>query len=295
MDKVLCSIIIVNWKSYKFLVDCLQSIKEGTSCKYEVIVIDNFSSLEEQKLLTAISGIKLICNKKNLGFAAANNQGFKEAKGDFIFMLNPDTLVLGKAVDELVSFLLENDDIDAAAPKLYYSEKLDYHPSVKKFPSPFSQFVHMMPFSKIMRDWWSSFTFDLDKIQAVECVWGAAIMFKKRVFDIVGYLDDANFFIYTEEVDFCKRMNMHGLKLYYYPKTEVIHFGGKSQQKSSIQKNRLIWSSLINYFFKYYPRWMVFLSMYSIRIMLTLKVVLLKRDDLHDVIKVIDEKLKNEK
>ena len=157
--KNFCSIIIVNWNSYEYLVNCLHSIRKGTSCKYEVIVIDNFSSLEEQQLLLDIPGIKLICNSKNLGFAVANNQGFEEAKGDFIFMLNPDTVVLDKAVDELVSFLIEHDDIDAAAPKLYYSEKMDYHPSVKKFPSPFSQFLQMIPFSKIVRDWWSFFTF----------------------------------------------------------------------------------------------------------------------------------------
>jgi len=293
MDRVVCSIIIVNWKSYEFLVECLRSIKERTSCKYEMIIIDNYSSQEEQKKLHELPEVKLICNRNNLGFAAANNQGFQIAEGEFIFMLNPDTVVIGQAIDELVNFLRNNKDIDAAAPKLYYSEKLDYHPSVKRFPSPFSQFIHMLPLSKIVRDLWTSFTFDQDKIQPVECVWGAAIMFKRKVFDIIGYLDDENFFIYTEEVDFCKRMALHGLRLYYYPKAAVIHYGGKSQQKSSVQKNRLIWTSLVNYFFKYYPRWVVRLSMYSICAMLKLKVVLLKRDDLNDVIKVIEEKLRS--
>ena len=291
-NEVSCSIVIVNWKSIDYLIGCIESIKKNTEHTYEIIVIDNFSGIDEQERLKKLNSVRLILNNKNIGFAAANNQGFKIANGKYVLMLNPDTIILNGAIDKMIDFLECHETIYAVGPKLYYSEKLDYHHSVKRFPSPFSQFLHMMPFSKIIRNLWTGLIFNPDKTQPVPCVWGAAIMFKKKVFDTIGYLDEERFFVYTEEVDFCKRMALQGLKLYYYPQAKVIHFGGKSQQKSSVHKNRLIWTSLINYFLKYYPLWMVRLSMYSICVILKLKVVLLKRDDLYEVINVIEEKLR---
>jgi hypothetical protein len=270
---------------------CIESIKKTVSCSYEIIVIDNNSGTKEQYELKQVEGITAILNKTNRGFAFANNQGFKIAKGNFMFMLNPDTVLLDDAVHKMISFLKQNKKIHAVGPKLYHSEAMDYHPSVKVFPSPFRQFLWMLPFSNVLRTVWSHFKFDPEKTQKVNCVWGAAIMYKREVFHRIGFLDDENFYIYTEEVDFCKRMALDGLTIYYYPNAEVIHYGGKSQEKSSVEKNVLIWNSLINYFEKYFSKRNVRFNIRLLSFLLRLKVVFLKRKDLQPVVELLSKKL----
>lgn len=290
MTDISCSIVIVNWKSISLLLNCIDSIKKHTQATYEIIVIDNSSGNEEQKELKKMEGIRLILNTENRGFAAANNQGFDIANGDYILMLNPDTIVLNNSIDEMIDFLKKRPTIHAVGPKLYYSEKLDYHPSVKQFPTPFKQLLWMLPLSGVLRNLKTKITFNPDKIQRVNCVWGAAIMFKKEVFEKIGYLDE-RFFIYSEEVDFCKRMSIAGLNIYYFPKAEIIHYGGKSQEKASVSKNRMLWTSLSKYFEKYFSETNIKLNMYLLMLVLKAKVNLLKKNDLLPVIDILKQQL----
>lgn len=294
MKKIDCSIIIVNWKSISFLINCIDSINNETRCSYEIIVIDNASGINEQNELKNIDGIKLILNSENLGFAAANNQGIQISSGNYIFILNPDTIILDNSIDKMIAFLNNNTSIHAVGPKLYYSEKLDYHPSIKKFPTPFKQLLWMLPFSGSMQNLIATIFFDKNKIQRVDCVWGAAIMFKKQVFDNIGYLDE-QFFIYAEEVDFCKRVADAGMKLYYFPEAEVIHYGGKSQEKASAHKNSMLWTSLMLYFEKYYTDKVIKFYMYVLMHILKIKIILFKKNDLSTIVNIINQKLRGEK
>jgi GT2 family glycosyltransferase len=290
MTDICCSIVIVNWKSISFLLNCIDSIKKNTKSSYEIIVIDNSSGNEEHKELKKIEGIRLILNTENRGFAAANNQGFKVANGEYFLMLNPDTIVLNNAIDKMIAFLKNNQNVHAVGPKLYYSEELDYHPSVKKFPTPFKQLLWMLPLSGLLRNIKNRITFDPDKIQPADCVWGAAIMFKQEVFKKIGYLDE-RFFLYSEEVDFCKRMSIAGLNLYYFPKAEIIHYGGKSQEKASASKYFLLWTSGITYFEKYFSEKNIKLNMYILMLIIKAKVILFKKNNLLPVIDVLKQKL----
>ena len=291
MKQIDCSIVIVNWKSIDFLMKCIESIKKNTLSSYEIIVIDNNSSEDEQKLIKNFSDIKFILNGENLGFAAANNQGFRIAQGKYIFMLNPDTIILNCAIDKMMNFLEQNDSIYAVGPKLYYSEKLDYHPSVKTHPSPFRQLLWMLPLSGFVQGILTKYFFNNEKTQKVFCVWGAAILFKKEVVERIGYLDE-RFFVYTEEVDFCKRMNLEGLDLYYFPKAEIIHFGGKSQQNATTKKNTLLWASNIKYFEKYFSRKNILINFLLLIIILKIKITLFKKNELSPIIKVLNEYIK---
>ena len=284
----ICSIVIVNWKSFDYLKSCIKSIATNTKINYELIVIDNYSGNEEQKNLKNISDIKLILNKTNVGFAAANNQGFKIAKGEYIFMLNPDTFILNNAIDNLINFLSENNNIHAAAPKLYYSEARDYHPSVKCFPSPLTELIGMLPLARFFNVFFNkSLLFNRNKIQRVDCVWGCAIMFKRQVFEKIGFLDE-RFFIYSEEVDFCKRMALKNMQLYYFPKAELIHYGGKSQKKSSKTKNELIWISFTKYFEKYYSPKYILINYAFLMFILKLKIYCFKKKELIPAVKIIE-------
>lgn len=267
---IFCSIIIVNWKSIDLLKNCLSSIRNCTINNYEIIVVDNASGKNEQRELKTIKNIKIICNSVNRGFAAANNQGFAISRGNYILMLNPDTLLLNNAIDKMLYFLSEHENIHAAGPKLYYSDKKDYHPSVKKLPTPLNQVFLMFPFAGIFKNFNRNILFRKNKVQKVECICGAAILFKKLVFEKIGFLDEA-FFIYSEEVDFCKRMQEHGLNLFYFPKAEIIHYGGKSQEKSNVKKVEYIWKSLLIYFDKYFSKKNVKISTKILYIVLKIK------------------------
>lgn len=289
MVQISCSIIIVNWKSVEYLTECIKSIQSQTECSYEIIVIDNDSGEEERAKLQKIKNICLILNNENVGFAAANNQGFRIAKGEFIFMLNPDTVIIKNAIDTLIKFLKEHENISAAGPKLFYSEKLDYHPSIKIFHTPFSQFYSMLPQSKQIREFF--YTYNPDITQRVDCVWGAAIMFKREVFEKIGLLDE-QFFIYTEEVDFCKRMSMHDMPLYYYPEAQVIHFGGKSQEKASEKKNKQIWTSQTKYLKKYYSRNNILFHYCLLAVLLKLKIIFFQKKDLLPAYQIIKDYIK---
>lgn len=290
MASVCCSIVIVNWKSIDYLLKCKESIKINTTCRYEIIVVDNSSGSKEQERLRKIPDITLILNNENRGFAAANNQAFRVANGDFILMLNPDTIVLNSAIDKMMDFLLNNDMIHAVAPKLYYSENLDYHPSIKKFRTPFTHFLQMLPLAGLIRDTFSKLSFDSDKTQKVDCVWGAVILFKKEVFEKIGYLDE-RFFIYSEELDFCRRMAQKKMLVCYYPQAEVIHYGGKSQNRSSVAKNRYMWASIIKYFDKYFSQSTLLFSLMLLSVLLKIKVKVFKKSELVPVIEVLEERL----
>jgi hypothetical protein len=284
-----CSIVIVNWKSIDCLINCINSIQEQTHCTYEIIVIDNDSGEKEQSELKQIKNIFLILNQKNVGFAKANNQGFKIARGKFIFMLNPDTIVLDNAINKLIDFLKENKKIFAAGPKLFYSEKLDHHPSIKTFQTPFSQFLNMLPRARIIKAFFHSY--NPETTQRVDCVWGCAIMFRKHVFDKIGMLDE-QFFIYTEELDFCKRMSLNDMPLYYYPEARVIHYGGKSQSRSSQKKNMLVWTSKTKYFKKYFSRNNILFSYFLLALLLQLKIVVFRREELTPAYEIIKDYIK---
>src|SRR6185369_4238059 len=101
--KIDCSVVIVNWNSVAYVIECLRSVREFTRCSCEIIVIDNDSSPEEKILLSEIVDINLILNDRNIGFAAANNLGIRQAKGDYIFLLNPDTKLVNDAIDRMVA------------------------------------------------------------------------------------------------------------------------------------------------------------------------------------------------
>ncbi len=291
MNRSICSIVIVNWKSIRYLIKCIESIKRNTNCAHEIIVVDNYSGSNEREKLMRFTDISLILNDENKGFGAANNQGITTAKGDFIMILNPDTLVLNNAIDRMINFLKENNEIHAVGPKLYYSEELDYHPSIKTCTTPFGLLLRYLPFSGIVQEFWARLTFDPDKLQKVECVWGAAIMFKREVFSRIGFFD-TRFFLYSEETDLCKRMGQNDMFIYYYPKSEVIHYGGKSQDKSTEHKNKLIWTSVMKYFEKYFHRRKDRFFLYMLYYLLKVKSVFRDRENLLMSAKIVREGLK---
>lgn len=287
------TIVIVNYKSVSFLERCIKSIKAETLHDHQIIVIDNNSGTQEVKKLKTLPLDRLILNYQNKGFAAANNQGFKMAKGKYVLMLNPDTYVINGAIDQMIACLESNSQFHAVAPKLYHSELLDHHPSVHQFPNPTRDIIPYLPLSSTLFSLIPKFPYskrDINKTQKIDYACGAAILFKKTVFDRVGFLDES-FFVYSEEVDLCKRMALTDLNLCYFPKAEIIHYGGKSQLNSSIPKHTLYWKSKMIYYEKYFPNFYIRANSLLFCFIIFFKIFVLKQRKLRPVFNVLKEKL----
>ena len=241
MKKVNLSIIIVNYNTEDLLKNCLNSIK--LAC--EIIIVDNGStdgSVEEIKNLK----LKIILNKTNLGFAKANNQGIKIAQGEYILLLNSDTVVKKGALGAMIKFLDDNPESAVVGPKLLNKDGTS-QPSAGRFPS--LSVVTVMLF----REHFGGSRFvraSYDKIREVDWVMGAALMVKKNVFKKTGLLDE-NIFMYMEEVEWCCRIKKAGFKVYFYPQAEIFHLGQGSSQTGRKEPILNIYKGLIYFYQKH--------------------------------------------
>ena len=233
------SIVIISYNVSDLLNDCIVSIKKETSCNYEIIVVDNNSKDNSAEMLkTCHPDVRLIQNEMNVGFAKANNQAFKEASGKYILMLNPDTVVLNKAIDKLVQFMDEYPDAGAAGCKLLYPD-MSLHPSCRRFTTIWSE-VYSLSLLFVLFNTYSNLNdllppkFDYNKINEVDYVWGACMILRGKAIERVGMLDE-RYFMYAEEQDWCFQAKKAGWKIYYIPDGQVIHIGGASSSRNTLK------------------------------------------------------------
>lgn len=231
---MLLSIILVNYNSGEMLSGCIQSIREsGIGFAYEIIVVDNASVDDSLKQAQATyADVRYIINNENAGFAKANNQGIDIARGKYILIQNPDTLVVGNAIETLVSFIRNNPDIGITSGILLNEDHTLQH-SIRRFPSVTGQlfealFIHKLTprlsrkFGEVVLD-----EMVYKKPLDVDWVTGAVMLLSRDVISKVGKLDES-FFLYAEEVDWCYRMKKNGLRMVYFPQAVFIHFMGKT-------------------------------------------------------------------
>jgi GT2 family glycosyltransferase len=173
-------------------------------------------------------GVTLMRNESNMGFARATNQGIRASHGKYILLLNPDTLIVGNAIDEILDWMESHQMVGVCGPQLL-NEDGTIQRSVFSFPSLLTvTFVHLLPFltpiNRLLRI--EEFR-DHKTSQVVQCVSGACFMIRRDVIDSVGLLDE-RFFLNAEEMDFCLRTKLDGWKVYYLAEAKVIHYRGKS-------------------------------------------------------------------
>lgn len=243
----LVSIIIVNYNSYDYLINCIDSIKNSKSdFSYEIIVVDNASTDN-----TAVdfprthTDIKFISNEFNNGFASANNQGIEVAVGEYILLLNPDIVVFDYSLDSMAKFLKNNPKAGGCGCKVV-NDDMSFQASYFGFPSLIKEFGHLL---RIDRNRWllakiknskiytggssrKSELIGLSEIKStieVDYLLGACLMVKKVVIDKVGPLDD-KIFMYIEDTEWCFRIKKSGYGIHYVPTGKVLHYGGKSAE-----------------------------------------------------------------
>lgn len=248
------SIVIVNYNTSRLLDECISSIKRETSCQYEIFVVDNASQDDSVEMLhRKHPEVNLIENDRNVGFARANNQGFKRACGKYFFMLNPDTLILDGAIDKLFEYMEHHPQAGVCGPKnldpdMNLQYNCDHYPSLwndfVQYTRLDAAFPHIRLFNLSRMRYWN-----YSELQAVDRIVGCSLLIRSDIFKKVGGLDD-NYFMYFEETDLCYRIGRMGYKIIYYPNAAIIHYGGESSKSSEEVFNK----TAMNYFLpsKYY-------------------------------------------
>ena len=247
------SIIIVSYNVSGFLQNCLKSIIAAKiDHVFEIIIVDNNSTDESSSLIRReFPAITWLQNVKNLGFAAANNQGINQSKGQFILLLNPDTEVSSGAIEALLQVMLDDPSVGACGSKLVNPDgslQLSCYP----FPTLGNEIIRLHHLEKLfpltqypMDQWDKSFTYPVDNIQ------GASLLLRKSALNEVGLLDES-FFVYTEEVDLNYRLKKAGWKNVYVPNSVVVHFGGQSTKQNKTEMFLELYKTKIQFFRKHY-------------------------------------------
>jgi GT2 family glycosyltransferase len=234
------SVIIVNYNVRYFLEQCLHSVyKSSQNLNVEIIVVDNNSVDGScQMIREKFSHVVLIENKFNAGFSKANNQAIKIARGRYILLLNPDTVIQEDTLAACIHFMDEHPDAGCLGVKMI-DGKGNFLPESKRgLPTPLVAFYKifglsaLFPNSKRFGRYHLGYL-DKGKIHQVDVISGAFMFIRKSVLDLIGYLDE-DFFMYGEDIDLSYRITQAGFKNYYFPHTTIIHYKGESTRKSSI-------------------------------------------------------------
>ncbi|MCX6785585.1 MAG: glycosyltransferase family 2 protein [Candidatus Komeilibacteria bacterium] len=237
------SIIIVSWRVKELLEACLFSIvQQNFNFNYEVLVVDNNSGDGTVEMVRHnFPQVNLIASQVNLGFAKANNLALAQSRGKFLLLLNPDTKLIDDSLKDALELMKQKPEIGVLGAKLL-NYNLTVQPSVRRFPTLADHLLmlfklhHLFPLKRYL-----ALDFDYAKTQAVDQVMGAFFLFSRSLMEQIGKLDE-KYYIWFEEVDYCRRAKAAGFKVVYFPQTKIIHYSGASFKQVWNFKRQLIFS-----------------------------------------------------
>jgi len=246
------SIIIVNYNTCDLLRDCLDTVyaSEG-GFEYEVIVVDNCSpdgsvAMVQQDFPQA----ELIANEVNKGYAYANNLGMRQARGDYVLLLNPDTVLPSNALKDMITFMEEHPDTGVAGPKLVLADGSLDLACRRSFPTLDVALYRLLGLSKRYPNSprynrYNLGYLDPNQVAEVDSVVGAFMLIRRKALDQTGFFDE-RFFMYAEDIDLCYRIKVDcGWRIHYNPAVVVTHYKGQATIKRwvpmTIQFYRAMW------------------------------------------------------
>jgi N-acetylglucosaminyl-diphospho-decaprenol L-rhamnosyltransferase len=256
------SIIIVSWNVAALLEQCLKSIEASLAAtsaypqpKTEVIVVDSASRDDTVARMQAnFPWVKVLAQSENVGFTRGNNIGLEAAEGRYLFLLNPDTEIVGDALARLVAYMNANPKIGIIGPHTLNTDGTTQS-SRRRFLTPglaFFESTWLQGYAP--KEWLDDFymTQALDTaVLEVDWVQGSAIMARRKVYTQIGGLD-TGYVMYSEEMDWCKRAKSEGWSVVYYGQAQVIHHGGKSTEQAGANKHIYFQESKLRYLRKYH-------------------------------------------
>ena len=245
------SVIIVNYNVKHFLEQCLLSVEKAIQgIEGEVIVVDNNSVDGSCQLVrNKFPQVLQIENSTNAGFSKANNQGIRLAKGEFVLLLNPDTIVEKTCFAKCLAFLDEHPDVGALGVKMIDGNGRFLPESKRGLPTPWVAFCKIAGLTRIFPHSYKFARYYLghlptDAPNEVEILAGAFMLLRKSALLKTGLLDES-FFMYGEDIDLSYRIRQNGFKNYYFPETTIIHYKGESTRKGSLNYVKLFYKAML--------------------------------------------------
>jgi len=242
------SLVFVNWNSVDFLRECVGSIYESTpGISFEIVVVDNASpDAGIETIKDRFPNITLIKSEKNLGFAGANNLGFRNSTGAYVLFLNPDTKLVGPAISLMMDRIKSLPDAGIVGCKLLNTDLSIQLSSIQKFPTILNQ---LLDIEYLQLRWPGCPLWNLKpllspdvKISKVEVISGACMLMPRNIFEQVGMFSE-EYFMYAEDIDLNFKVNRAGFSNYYVGDATIIHFGGGSSSQQGVSQ----WKTVMKY------------------------------------------------
>ena len=251
------SIIIVSYNVRYYLEQCLLSVEKATAgIDAEVIVFDNHSHDDSVAYLSSrFPKVSFIASNHNIGFAKANNRAIRQSLGEYVLLLNPDTVVGEHTLRDAVAFMDAHPDAGATGVRMLKSDGGDAMESRRGIPTPLTAFYKMsglcslMPKSRRFGKYYMSYL-SRDEANPIEVISGAFMMLRRTTLDAVGLLDE-DYFMYGEDIDLSYRILKGGWQNWYVPAT-LLHYKGESTQKTSFRYVHRFYNAMLIFFDKHF-------------------------------------------
>lgn len=251
------SVIIVSYKVRDYLLQCLSSLERAiASVDAEVIVVDNHSQDDSAEAVAhSFPEVHFIDSNVNLGFARANNKAIRLSQGEYVLLLNPDTVVGEEVLTKALNFMDNHPDAGGAGLRMLRSDGSDARESRRGRPTPMSAFYKMIglceryPRNRRFGHYYMGWL-PWDKPSQIDVISGAFCLLRRRALDEVGLLDEA-FFMYGEDIDLSYRLKQGGWNNWYLP-LKILHYKGESTEKSSFRYVHVFYEAMLIYFRKHY-------------------------------------------
>lgn len=250
------SIVVVTFKeSLDVLKQCFDSVYASRGLDFELIVVDNGASDAIKGLLMSYPGVTYLRNEENRGFAAAVNRGMKMSKGRYILLLNPDTSLEPDVLQKMTDHLDQDKDVGIASSVIRYPNG-DFQESIRRFPKFKNQLLIMLKVPHIVKnhpviDRYMMRDADPYKTQDVDSIMGAFMFIRRELLEQIGLFDE-RYFIWFEEVDYCRMAHDAGWKIRHYADVEILHHKGHAFGKiATLRKQKWIRTSMRKYMKKH--------------------------------------------
>lgn len=267
------SVIIVNYNVKYYLDQCIRSVLrafEEMNTPAEIIVVDNHSAdgsvdyLEQRYPQKLFPMVRFVRSAHNLGFARANNIAIRQSRGEYVLLLNPDTIVGEDALKASVDFMDVHEDAGAVGVRMLGAQGRRAMESRRGLPTPMVSFFKMLgfcnrwPHHRLFGKYYMGYL-PWDEPSQIEVVSGAYCMLRRKALDEVGLLDE-DFFMYGEDIDLSYRVLKGGYHNYYLP-VDILHYKGESTQKSSFRYVHVFYEAMLIFFRKHYSGMTFLLSL----------------------------------